>query len=69
MVAKEFQNEIENFKNVINVLSSLQDPSMTDEAWEEIRELFKESIQEDDEDQTPYFHDIKDERYTVNWIL
>lgn len=61
--ARAFKTAIENFKNVFQTVQGLRDPAMTEEAWQEVRELIEEqglSVEP--------FHELANEKYTVRWI-
>jgi len=44
-VARVFKTDIEVFRGVVSVLTSLRDPALKDRDWDEIRELITNSIE------------------------
>lgn len=41
-VSRIFKQQVEEFKNYLALLHSLRDPALTEEPWQEIRELLME---------------------------
>lgn len=62
-LSRDFKVQVESYKKIVGLLSSLKDPALSEVPWEEIRQLLAAPEQA----QVP-FHDINDKMYTVKWI-
>ncbi|EGR30170.1 hypothetical protein IMG5_139330 [Ichthyophthirius multifiliis] len=63
-VSRVFKQEIEDFKIFLSLLGSLKDPALTEEPWEEIRQLILENGKLPKEEGIP-FCDLKDPKYNL----
>jgi len=63
-VARGFKDQMEQFKGVVHLLTSLHDPALTLEAWIEISGIILVA-----EGASPAFHVTTDPLYTLEWIL
>ena len=66
-VAKLFKSEIESFRGVLSVLTSLRDPALKEKEWTEIRQMIIEAgiLGEEAKD---VFIEMNNSKYTVEWI-